>query len=161
MSGSKMPSGVSALTTEQLRWRCDPSRLDFETTADVEPLAGVVGQDTAIEALRFGLATGAPGQNIFVRGLSGTGRMTLLKRLMEELGYLTTDGEKLGMLMEQLAVRPDENLDRPTHTLAEFPGKLRFAATRIVDGSKQRTSVHSASRSRAPIDASSACRQSS
>jgi predicted ATP-dependent protease len=38
-----------------------------------------------MEALRFGIECGAPGQNVFVRGLTGTGRMTLVKRLLAEL----------------------------------------------------------------------------
>jgi len=73
------------LTPEQLRWRCPESWLDFETTADIEPLRGVVGQDDAMESLRFGLELKAHGQNIFVRGLTGTGRMTLVRQLLQEL----------------------------------------------------------------------------
>jgi len=72
------------LGADALRWRCDPEKLPFASTSEVEPMVGVVGQDEALEALRFGLETGAPGQNVFVRGLSGTGRMTLLKRLLEQ-----------------------------------------------------------------------------
>jgi len=45
----------------------------------------VVGQDDAIEALRFGLEVNAPGQNVFVRGLEGTGRLTLVRRLLQEI----------------------------------------------------------------------------
>jgi len=67
-----------------LRWRCDPARFPFETTTEVEPARTVVGQDAAFEALRFGLATHAPGQNIYVRGLTGTGRATLVRHLLEE-----------------------------------------------------------------------------
>ena len=73
------------LPVESLRWRCDIDRLPFESTADVEPIASVVGQDTAVEAVRYGLETNAPGQNIFVRGLTGTGRLTLVKRLLEDI----------------------------------------------------------------------------
>jgi ATP-dependent Lon protease len=76
---------VKPLGATQLRWRCDPAQLRFETTREVEPIRGVVGQDSAVEALRFGLETPAPGQNIFVRGLTGTGRMTLIRRLVQEL----------------------------------------------------------------------------
>ena len=61
---------VSALPAEVLRWTCDPAKLAFESTQDVEPITGVVGQDDAVEALRFGLETNAPGQNVFVRGLA-------------------------------------------------------------------------------------------
>ncbi len=68
---------------EALRWHCDPAKLEFETTRDIEPIAQVIGQDKAVEALSYGLSTTAPGQNVFVRGLTGTGRMTLLKELLE------------------------------------------------------------------------------
>jgi ATP-dependent Lon protease len=75
----------SPLPPERLRWRCDMGALRFTTTADVEPVGGVIGQDAAVEALRFGLETRAPGQNVFVRGLVGTGRLTLVRQLMEEM----------------------------------------------------------------------------
>ncbi len=78
-------SAAKPLPVEALRWYCDPEMLTFDSTADVEPARGVVGQDSAVEALRFGLEINAPGQNIFVRGLSGTGRLTLVHRLLEEI----------------------------------------------------------------------------
>ncbi len=76
---------MAPLSADVLRWRCDAAELTFETTDDVKPLVGVVGQDDAVEALRFGLETDAPGQNIFVRGLSGTGRMTLVQKMLEDI----------------------------------------------------------------------------
>lgn len=71
--------------TEHLRWSCDPAQLGFETTLEVSPIHGVVGQDEAVDALRYGLEVHAPGQNIFVRGLTGTGRLSLVKRLLEDI----------------------------------------------------------------------------
>jgi len=76
---------ASPLSCDQLRWRCDPTKLDFETTAEVEPIKGIVGQASAVESLRFGLEVQAPGQNVFIRGLTGTGRMTLVRRLLGEM----------------------------------------------------------------------------
>jgi ATP-dependent Lon protease len=38
-----------------------------------------------MEALRFGVDTNAPGQNIYVRGTSGTGRTSLVRSLLSEL----------------------------------------------------------------------------
>ncbi|MCA9699453.1 MAG: AAA family ATPase, partial [Myxococcales bacterium] len=73
------------LTPEQLRWRCDPESLGFTSTATLEPIPGVVGQDEAVDALRFGLEFHASGQNIYVRGLEGTGRLTMVRRLLEEI----------------------------------------------------------------------------
>ena len=68
-----------------LRWCCDEMLPSFETTDEVEPITGVVGQDDAIEALRYGLEVFAPGQNIYVRGIAGTGRMTLVRQLLEDI----------------------------------------------------------------------------
>jgi len=76
---------IEPLSAEKLRWHCDPASLPFETTEEVEPLPGVVGQDSAVAALQFGLESGAPGQNIFVRGLTGTGRMRLVRRMLEDM----------------------------------------------------------------------------
>ncbi|MEM9379034.1 MAG: ATP-binding protein [Planctomycetota bacterium] len=74
------------LPPEALRWRVDPSTLDFDTTDDVEPALGFVGQDAAIEALRFGIECDAPDQHVYVRGLTGTGRMRVVRQLLDELG---------------------------------------------------------------------------
>ena len=78
------PAAPPPLPTDALRWHCDPATFSFQTTAALGPTGAVVGQDTAMEALRFGLEIHAPGQNIFVRGLVGTGRSTLVQRLMEQ-----------------------------------------------------------------------------
>ncbi|MEZ6209881.1 MAG: ATP-binding protein [Phycisphaerales bacterium] len=77
--------GVRALEAGALRWRCDPGTLGFATTADVEGIAPVIGQESAVEALEFGLSSPAPGHNIFVRGLTGTGRAMMVRRLMEHI----------------------------------------------------------------------------
>jgi predicted ATP-dependent protease len=74
---------IDPLPTAALRWRCDPASLPFDSTDAIEPIPGVIGQDSALEALAFGLETAAIGQNIFVRGLAGTGRMTMVRRLLE------------------------------------------------------------------------------
>ena len=76
---------IEPLPPDRLRWACDLAQLTFASTADLAPVRGVIGQDAALEALRFGLSTGAPGQNIFVRGLWGTGRLTSVRHLLEEL----------------------------------------------------------------------------
>jgi len=71
--------------TAALRWRCDADTLDFASTDEVAPAHGVVGQDDAVEALRFGLEIHAPGQNVYVRGLTGTGRTKLVRHLLSEV----------------------------------------------------------------------------
>lgn len=76
---------MDPLPADALRWHCDADSFSFETTEEVEPPRGLAGQKAAVDALRFGLATEAPGQHIFIRGLTGTGRMRLVERLLEEL----------------------------------------------------------------------------
>jgi lon-related putative ATP-dependent protease len=69
---------------KDLRWRCDPETLGFETTKDVKPAKEIIGQDRALRALRLGLDMRHFGFNIFVTGFSGTGRTTTIKRLLQE-----------------------------------------------------------------------------
>ena len=82
---AKVQGAPDPLSTDKLRWRCDPSVLGFDSTSELEPAPGVLGQEEAVEALRFGLEIHAPGQNIYVRGLEGTGRLTTVQRLLEDI----------------------------------------------------------------------------
>jgi lon-related putative ATP-dependent protease len=76
---------VNELTAEQLRRRVDPAQLPFETTAEVEPLVGTVGQPRAIEAIEFALQEEAPGYNLFVAGLPGSGRATTVRDYIDRV----------------------------------------------------------------------------
>ncbi len=76
---------INPLPVEALRWTCDPNSLAFASTDEVEPSAGIFGQSSALDALRFGLECSAVGQNVFVRGLRGSGRLTMVRRLLAEL----------------------------------------------------------------------------
>ena len=80
-SNPKHPS----LSPDKLRWHCDPARIPFETTAEVEPSSGDPGQDRALRALRMGVELTAPGYNLFVCGLSGTSRGGMIVRMIEEM----------------------------------------------------------------------------
>ncbi|SLN24266.1 Lon protease family protein [Oceanibacterium hippocampi] len=79
-----MTSSLPYLSADQLCRDCDPDSLDFETTADLQPLEGVLGQERALEAIRFGAAMKHNGYNIFVHGPSGTGRHTVVESLLRE-----------------------------------------------------------------------------
>lgn len=75
----------ASLPPEKLRWHCDPARIPFETTAEVEPSSGDSGQDRALRALRMGVELTAPGYNLFVCGLSGTSRGGMIVRMIEDM----------------------------------------------------------------------------
>src|ERR1700745_154568 len=81
---------VASLPPEKLRWHCDPARIPFETTAEVEPTVNDMGQDRAMRALRMGVELRASGYNLFVCGLSGTSRGGMIGRMIEEM-HLETE----------------------------------------------------------------------
>ena len=70
---------------DKLRWNCDPSLFSFKTTADIAPLKGIIEQERPIRAIRFGLDITSPGYNIYVSGLTGTGKTTIIKNFLEEI----------------------------------------------------------------------------
>ena len=70
---------------DSLRWRLDPETLTFKTTADLEPLKEIVGQERGVEAFRFGMGMNKQGYNVFVTGMSGSGRMSTVRKLLEEM----------------------------------------------------------------------------
>ncbi|MDP8224816.1 MAG: ATP-binding protein [Candidatus Lernaella stagnicola] len=71
--------------TKKLRWRCDPTCFGFRTTKDAKPLDGVLGQGRALRAIELGLNLEAHGYNIYVSGLSGTGKMATVKALLKRM----------------------------------------------------------------------------
>ncbi len=68
----------AALTTPAVDFASWP----FETTADLEPLESIVGQDRAMQAIELGLGVHDRGYNIFVCGLTGYGKMTTVQVLL-------------------------------------------------------------------------------
>jgi len=62
------------LDAAQTRRRLDPGALPFETTAEVDPVLGTIGQTRALEAIDFGLEIGSSGYNLFIAGPAGSGR---------------------------------------------------------------------------------------
>lgn len=73
------------IPVERLRWHCDPAVFDFECTRDLAPLRDFIGQERAIRAIEFGLAMEQDGYNVFVAGLTGTGKTSIVKAYIERL----------------------------------------------------------------------------
>ena len=71
---------------DDLGWRCPPSRFAFETTEDlVECPIRIIGQDRAQQALLLGLSMRSEGYNLFVTGDVGSGRSTIVRRILASL----------------------------------------------------------------------------
>jgi predicted ATP-dependent protease len=80
-----MKNAQLELKAEHLRWTCNPSVFRFKTTAEIPPLKGIVEQERPTRAIRFGLDIASPGYNIYVSGLTGTGKTTVIKTFLEEI----------------------------------------------------------------------------
>ncbi len=79
------PATDRLVSPEDLYRRCDPGQLGFETTKDVAPLDGIVGQERALSSLEFGLDIRAEGYNLFVAGPPGTGRNSTLQAIVRRI----------------------------------------------------------------------------
>ncbi len=101
------------LKPEELKWTCEPEVFDFESTTNLKPIEGIVGQERALKALRLGVDLKSQGYNIFVTGLSGTGKFTAIKQMLESI---TPDCSHLN---DYAYVNNFRDEDRPT--LLRFP----------------------------------------
>ena len=72
------------VNVSDLRCLCDPSMFNFETTADIEPLDQVIGQERAVRAITFGLEMKSAGYHIFVTGPEGTGKTTIVQEIIHK-----------------------------------------------------------------------------
>lgn len=62
------------LNAEKLFKKCAPDTFNFGTTKELVPLEGIVGQERAVQAMDFGLKIKGHGYNIFMTGITGTGK---------------------------------------------------------------------------------------
>ncbi|HOS69117.1 MAG TPA: ATP-binding protein [Bacillota bacterium] len=73
------------LAPEELSNKIDCGFFEFETTADLDPLNGIIGQSRAAAAMEFGLAIKRPGYNIYVSGITGTGRSSYTRSIVSRV----------------------------------------------------------------------------
>ncbi len=71
------------LKEEQLTSPCNIEDLSFESTEDLQPLKGIIGQKRGVDALTFGLNMKRRGYNIYVAGISGTGKSSYANSITE------------------------------------------------------------------------------
>jgi len=85
----KKTAGVTArakaapLAPDILCRRTDPAGLGFKTTAEVEPLNEALGQERAMEAIRFGIGMVQDGYNLFALGPDGIGKHRMVRQFLE------------------------------------------------------------------------------
>jgi lon-related putative ATP-dependent protease len=75
---------LKKLTPADLRETCDPVMFSFRSTEDLEPLSDIIGQERAVKAMEFGLKIDHKGYNIFMTGLTGTGKTSYARAVVKK-----------------------------------------------------------------------------
>ena len=75
---------IKALKTNELYNKIDTSLLKFKTTDELKQLDEIIGQQRAYDAINLALGIKHKGYNLFVMGTSGTGRHSLVEKLIQD-----------------------------------------------------------------------------
>ena len=73
---------ITKLLPEQLYAKCDPQKFNFSSTAELEERLSALGQDRALAAVEIGINIQSKGYNLFCLGPEGTGKSSLVKRVL-------------------------------------------------------------------------------
>jgi lon-related putative ATP-dependent protease len=76
---------ISELSPEKLRLECPPDQVGCETSADLGPVDGIIGQDRALKALKFGVEMKGKGFNVYVAGPPITGKRPAARSFLENI----------------------------------------------------------------------------
>jgi ATP-dependent Lon protease len=74
-----------SLSFKDLTLKVNLKKLKIKSSDDVEPCSSIISQERAVKSIKLGLKVKSRGYNIFVTGLTGTGRSTTIKHILEEL----------------------------------------------------------------------------
>jgi len=136
---------LAPLTADRLFRPTNLKALDFDTTRDLEDVETLVGQDRALEAVRFGARMRGRGYNLFVVGSKGSGKHTAVRR------YLSRRADHFGVPSDWVYVHDFDHPFRP-RALELKPGEgpklarrmdklvedLRSTATTVFEGDEHR-----------------------
>ena len=73
------------LDVSKLKYKFNLDYMNFNSTEDIEPEREIIGQERAVQALKFGLSMKRKGYNIYASGCSGTGRNSYTNMLINEV----------------------------------------------------------------------------
>ncbi len=92
----------------------DPADLKFSCTDQIKPPEMFIGQDRAVQAIEFGLGIDAPGYNIFVSGMSGTGKSTVIRSHLEAAVERRASQEGAQVFHDWVYLHNFERTDQPS-----------------------------------------------
>ncbi len=95
------------LAVEQLRRTVDPASLGFSSTAELQPITGLIGQDRALKAIEFGASMNSHDFNVFVLGPTASGKTTAVK------AYLQKKNQEPSPVYDWVYVNNFDDFNRP------------------------------------------------
>jgi len=98
---------------DKTTWKRDLESFAFQCTDELAPLDHFIGQDRAQEAIRFGLEVDKPGYNLFVTGLTGTGKTSAIQTHLQSIVDNLDRQEKRRPISDWTYVYNFEDPDRP------------------------------------------------
>jgi lon-related putative ATP-dependent protease len=73
------------LTYQELENKCDTASFPFSNTSKLGTYEGIIGQERAAKAMKFGLKMKTRGYNIYMAGPTGTGKTSFARQLVNEI----------------------------------------------------------------------------
>lgn len=73
------------LSYKDLKNSCSPDIFSFETTAEIDSLDSIYGQDRGLNAIEFGLSINSKGYNLYLEGPSGVGKTMYTKKYVSQV----------------------------------------------------------------------------
>ena len=73
------------LTFKDLDYRCSEAVFPFKSTSELGTFEGIIGQERASKAMKFGLKMRMRGYNIYMSGPTGTGKTSFAKQIVNEM----------------------------------------------------------------------------
>ncbi len=138
-------TAIPPLPATALYRPCDLSRLQFDTTTDLEALPGILGQERAREAVAFGVGLRSRGYNLFVLGPAGLGKRSLVHDMLatraaqesapSDWCYVNNFKQAYRPLALQLPAGQGAKL---RHDMEQFVEELRASIPALFEGEEYR-----------------------
>jgi len=124
-----MAQGITELTADQVRQACDPGQFNFRSTAELQPVEEVIGQERALRSIAFGIDIKRHGYHMYALGPVGTGKTTTVRK------YLEHEAASRPVPDDWLYINnfADEDKPRAIHLPAGAGCRLKADTDRLVD----------------------------
>lgn len=84
---TKLPTKLKPLAklkADDVYSRCEPKSFKFKDTTSFDKSHDIISQDRAVRAINMGLGIRKPGYNIYVAGIQGTGKTSVIRSFLEK-----------------------------------------------------------------------------